>query len=266
MRHVLFVWHDLFICHMNHQLLEAVTNPYVTYEWVMSRRDSFMNETCLIRHWDMSYSCVIWFFHDSFIRDMTHASVTWLIHMSHESPASWGSNEPICPSNVTWLVWVWHESCKCDMTQAGVTRLSQAWHDSWHLRTCHMSHQLLWDSNGPTSPWHVTWLIHVCDMPHSYVWHDSFICVTWRMQVLNVQCKSDMIYSRWHDSFNWAMIHSSTTWLTSSFFEAVRAPQLLNVWHDSCKCDMTQSDRCHMTHQPPWGSNSPLYLVHVWPA
>ena len=39
---------------------------------------------------------------------------------------------------------------------------------------CDMTHSYGWHDSFI----YVTWLIDMCDMTHSHVWHDSFICVT----------------------------------------------------------------------------------------
>ena len=71
---------------------------------------------------------------------------------------------------------------------------------------CDMTHLYVWHDSFMC----VTWLIDICDMTHSYVWHDSFICVTWlthmcdmtHSYVWHVAFLCDMAYSYvWHDSF-----------------------------------------------------------------
>jgi len=74
-----------------------------TYIWGML----YIKESCHM--WRESFICKVWLIlarHDSVISDdMTHAYVTWLIHM-------------------------WHDSFTCDMTHAYETWLIHIWHEN----------------------------------------------------------------------------------------------------------------------------------------
>jgi len=106
---------------------------------------------------------------------MTNSSMTWLIHMWHDS-----SIYGMTYSNVTYLIDVWLDSCIQNMTYSYTTWLMHLWHDSF---IGDMTHSC------------ATWLIHmwrdsfICDMTHSYVswpihmWQDLFIrdMTLWRV-------------------------------------------------------------------------------------
>jgi len=107
-----------------------------------------MTRLHLVMQCVMTHAYVTWLIHvwrDSFTSDVTHAYVTWLIHMWHDS-CIWDMTHTC----VTWLIDMWCDSFISDVTHACVTWLIHMWRDSFIHDVTHS---------------HVTWLIRM--------WHDS---------------------------------------------------------------------------------------------
>ena len=131
---------------------------------------------------DMTHSYVIWLihtWHDAFIRDMTHSYVSWLIHTWHDTSMEGREAGKDSAQLSQACLYTWHDSFLYDMTDWHGTWLIHTWHDScvtWHRhgrpwngfaqRTTSHAYLHTWHDlfMYDMTDWHATWLIYTCDM------------------------------------------------------------------------------------------------------
>jgi len=197
--------------------------------------------------------------HTRFIFDMTHSSVTWLIHLCHESQVM----QEWC---MHMYAHVWHDSFMCDMTHSRVTWVLHLWRDSF-----------IYDMSHSSMPWVISHAslvyAHVCASlkRRNHVWHDSFTCdtthscVTWLIYLCH---GSEVMYDccmhmyacvlplTWMQHainmdtpcvYIW-MRHVRATWCMHIYVITREHVWQETVWHNSFICGMTHSSVAFIIH------------------
>ena len=197
--------------------------------------------------------------HDSFLCNMAHSYVTWLIHMWHDSF--------ICDmthSYVTCLIHMWHASFICDMTHSYVTWLIHMWHASFIYGTTHsFQHGGL--------PLYVTWRIHIwhASLVYGYDWFIHGMTLSYMVRLIGINMVV-CLYT-WHDAFIYDMSHSCMIWLIHTWHDAIIYGTTHSYWHGRLSSYVTW--RIHMRYDSVFSTwkllpyvllHSPAFDVCVW--
>jgi len=183
-----------------------------SYEWAVvltwMRRITNMNESCHTYEWSMSH---VWMVHVTRMNDPRHTYQSVMSHMC-ECVLAYTSE---CVLSHTEMSHIVHKIASCHTHKWVMVHIYMS-HGTHINEPCRLDSftSVPWLTYMRTMP------LRMCDMTHSCVWYDSFVCVTWLMQICAMT-----------NSHMWDMTHPYV-WIRLSIHahEGV-TPEAQQHWH-----------------------------------
>ena len=232
----IYVWRDSLI--YSHLLTCRLRRwGAIAFVWLLFLCEIWLIYMCDVTRWNVWCDVARWYvWHDAFscrlrgggaqafVTLITFSCETWLFYMCDLTRWYAWHDSFIC---VTWPILMnadlenqEHEVIHmCDMTHSRLhadlenkKRKQEA--PGFVKLLSYARHDSFICVTYPVDVWHdlfvcMTWRIDTCGMTHEYVWQDSSICITWLMHMYDITHEYV-----WHDSW---------TYMTHEL-----------VWHDSC--------------------------------